>query len=312
MRIEFFAPLGRAWNRMKAALFQPFDLHKWFVVGFTAFLAGLADGYHGSSGSRWSHDGGFRRFLAFPGRAWDWLVGHPGWFMLIGFGVLVLVVFGVVVLWLSSRGKFMFLDNVVHDKAEVVRPWREYKREGDSLFLWRVIFALVCFVVFVSLVGIFFAGASRLYGESGFDRIPVPFILLIGLVFLFLLIVVGYISLFLDGFVVPVMYKHRISATRGWGRFLSILGKHPFHFLHFGVLMFCFMILFVFSVIAAGIVTCCIGWILLVIPYIGTVVTLPVWYWFRAFSIEFLAQFGAEYDVFPPSEPQPEKAIAAA
>ena len=76
--------------------------------------------------------------------------------------------------------------------------------------------------------------------------------------------------------------------------------------------MFCFMILFVFSVIAAGIVPCCIGWILLVIPYIGTVVTLPAWYRFKAFSIEFLAQPGVEYNAFPPSEPQPEKATTAA
>ena len=47
----------------------------------------------------------------------------------------------------------------------------------------------------------------------------------------------------------------------------------------------------VIFVVVAGIVTCCIGWILLVIPYIGIVVTLPIWYWLRAFSVEFLAQF---------------------
>jgi hypothetical protein len=304
MRIEFFAPLGRAWNRMKVALFQPFDLHKWFVVGFTAFLAGLADWQHGSSGSRWSEDGNFHDFLGFPGRAWDWLIGHPGWFMLIAFGVSVLVVIGIVVLWLSSRGKFMFLYNVVHDRAEVANPWREYKRESDSLFLWRFVFALICFVLFVSLAVLFFVGASQLYEESRFDRVPVPFLILMGLIFLFMIIVIGYISLFLDSFVVPIMYKHRISAIRGWGRFLSIFGKYPFHFLLFGILIFIFMILFVIFVVVAGIVTCCIGWILLVIPYIGIVVTLPIWYWLRAFSVEFLAQFGDEYDAFPPGEAQ--------
>jgi hypothetical protein len=29
------------------------------------------------------------------------------------------------------------------------------------------------------------------------------------------------------------------------------------------------------------------------------VVTLPVWYTFRAFSLEFLAQLGPEYRLFP-------------
>ena len=78
----------------------------------------------------------------------------------------------------------------------------------------------------------------------------------------------------------------------------------------FGILMFIFMILFVIFVVVAGIVTCCIGWILLVIPYIGTVVTLPIWYWLRAFSVEFLAQFGDEYDAFPPAEAEPVPAKA--
>jgi hypothetical protein len=196
--IAFFAPLGRAWNRMKVALFQPFDLHKWFVVGFTAFLAGLADGNRGSSSSRVSDDWSFREFLGFPGRAWAWLIDHPGWFMLIAFGVFMLILIGIIILWLSSRGKFMFLDNVVHDKAEVANPWKEYKREGDSLFLWRLVFILVCFIFFVSLIVIFFVGASQLYEGSYFDRVPVPFIIMMGLIFLVMIILIGFISTFLD------------------------------------------------------------------------------------------------------------------
>ena len=309
--IAFFAPLGRAWNRMKVALFQPFDLHKWFVVGFTAFLAGLADSNRGSSGSRWGEDWSFREFLGFPGRAWGWLIDHPGWFMLISFGVFVLTVIGLVILWLSSRGKFMFLHNVVHDKAEVAHPWREYKKEGNSLFLWRLVFALICFVFFVSLIAVFFVGASQLYEDSFYDRVPVPFIIMLGLIFLVMIILVGFISAFLDGFVVPIMYKNRVKATKGWGRFLSLFGKYPFHFILFGLLVFVMFILFVIFVILAGLLTCCIGFFILIIPYISTVVTLPIWYWFRAFSVEFLAQFGDDYDLFPPAEAAPVKAKAA-
>jgi uncharacterized membrane protein YccF (DUF307 family) len=58
------------------------------------------------------------------------------------------------------------------------------------------------------------------------------------------------------------------------------------------------MILFVIAVVAAGLATCCVGWILLAIPYISTVVTLPAWYTYRAYSLEFLAQLGPEYDAF--------------
>ena len=310
MPLRFFEPLNRAWNRMKEALFRPFDLHKWLVIGFTVFLAGLADWYRGGSGNSRVGVGdevSFGEFLDFPGRAWDWLIGHPLWFILILVGGSFLILLGIVLLWLSSRGKFMFLDNVVHDKAEVVNPWREYKTEGNSLFLWRLIFSLIVFSFFVMLVVLFFIGASQLYEDSYNSRLPIPFIILMGLVFFITFVIIGYISMFLDSFVVPIMFRQRISATKAWGRFLSIFGKYPFHFILFGLLVLVLIILFVIFVILAGLFTCCIGFFLLIIPYVGTVVTLPFWYWLRAFGIEFLAQFGDEYDVFPPGEAQPAK-----
>ncbi|MCK7483487.1 MAG: hypothetical protein M0C28_45470 [Candidatus Moduliflexus flocculans] len=47
-------------------------------------------------------------------------------------------------------------------------------------------------------------------------------------------------------------------------------------------------------------------------PTSATVVTLPVWYAYRAFSLEFLAQFGPECDVFPrPAAPVPAPPVPA-
>jgi hypothetical protein len=306
MLIAYFEPLGRAWERMKIALFRPFDVHKWFVVGFNAFLAGLAD-MHNASGSGRSRDRfRFGEFVNLPNKAWEWMTDHPGWFIAIIFLAMVVIVIGVVVLWLSSRGKFMFLDNVVHDRKEIAKPWREYRREGDALFLWRLVFGFVCFVVFIAFSVFFFVAGRQLYAAGFSRRAPVPFLIGMGLILLFMLIIIGFIAMFLDSFVVPVMYKSRVSATQGWRRFLILLGQHPLHFILYGVLMIGLYVLFVVSVIIIGIMTCCIGWAFLVIPYIGTVVTLPVWYTFRAFSLEFLAQFGPEYVLFPPSEPLPE------
>ena len=90
--------------------------------------------------------------------------------------------------------------------------------------------------------------------------------------------------------------------------FLKLFRKAPFHLLLYGLMIFGLGILFVIAVIAAGLMTCCIGILLLIIPYVGTVVTLPIWYTYRAFSLEFLAQFGPEYTLF--AEP-PETAPAA-
>src|SRR2546423_8644566 len=46
--IEIFKPFGEAFELMKKILFQPFDLKKWLVIGFTAWLASLGAG--GGSG----------------------------------------------------------------------------------------------------------------------------------------------------------------------------------------------------------------------------------------------------------------------
>jgi hypothetical protein len=299
MRIAYLEPFERAWERMKLALFRPFDLHKWFVVGFNAFLAGLAESRNGSVGERGRGDMSFREFLDLPNKAWAWLTSHPGWFIAIGILALVVIAIAITLLWLSSRGKFMFLDNVVHNRAEIAKPWREFRKEGDSLFLWRLAFGFVAIAIFVAFIVFFFAGARGLY-EAGFeDRMPVLLLVGLGLTFLLLLIVIGYISLFLNDFVVPIMAKDRITTVAAWRRFLQLLGRHPLAFILYGIIIFVLYILFVIVVIVAGVVTCCIGWLLLVIPYIGTVVTLPVWYAFRTFSLEFLAQFGTEYRLFP-------------
>jgi hypothetical protein len=306
MRITYFEPWRRAWERMKSALFKPFDLYKWFVVGFNAFLAGLAEAYNGSSGVRGRRHITFGKFLRFPRQAWDWLMGHQFWFMVILFGTAVLVVTGIILLWLSSRAKFMFLDNVVHNRAEIAKPWRQFRMEGNALFLWRLVFTFVILALFVAFGIFFFITARQLYESSFGHRIPVLFLVEMALIFLLLTIIIGFISLFLNDFVVPIMYKNNITTTQGWRYFLPLLGRYLFYFILYALFIFVLYILFVVVVIIAGLITCCIGWLLLVIPYIGTVVTLPVWYQFRAFSLEFLGQFGPEYALFPPPEPQPE------
>ena len=53
------------------------------------------------------------------------------WFQ---FGVpvaLALLVIGVALLWLSSRGKLIFLDNMIQERAAFVDPWKRFRRLGD-------------------------------------------------------------------------------------------------------------------------------------------------------------------------------------
>ena len=63
-------------------------------------------------------------------------------------------------------------------------------------------------------------------------------------------------------------------------------------------------------VLAVVLATCCIAGCLLAIPYLGTVLLLPVLIFQRAYSLYYLAQYGPEYEVFgrtdlPPVEQLP-------
>ena len=56
------------------------------------------------------------------------------------------------------------------------------------------------------------------------------------------------------------------------------------------------------AIFVAGFATCCVGFVLLSIPYLGSVILLPVSFTYRAFGPEFLAQFGPEYSIWPSPE----------
>lgn len=307
MNITYSDPLSRGWNRMKKALFQPFDLAKWFTVGFTAFLATLLDGGNPGGSGNYSNKYKNQRLdwdeiANYPYIAWEWLMEHTLWFSLIIVGVVLIFILSIVLTWLSSRGKFMFLDNVIHDKAEVVKPWHEYSQQGNSLFIWRLVYGFICFILILFSLGISAVVIVNLF--TGDATVPTKIFSILGLIlqFMILVILMSYISLFLNDFVVPIMYKNRITTSKAWFKFLPILSRHLGYFILYGLFIFVLTIAVVIAVILFGIFTCCIGFLFLIIPYIGSVLLLPVSYTFRAFSVEFLEQFGEEFTIFPKQE----------
>ena len=118
-RISVIDPIMPAIERVKIMLFRPFDLSKWFTIGFCAWLAYLLQG-GGGGGGNYSHPGqdGYPDFHNF-------LNEHLMLVIVLG-SVLAGLIIAIVVtcLWLSSRGKFMFLHCVAKNKAEIVLPWR--------------------------------------------------------------------------------------------------------------------------------------------------------------------------------------------
>lgn len=299
MNISYGAPLERAWKRMTQALFRPFDMRKWLVMGFTAFLAGLMDWQGGRSGrSGHSFDGrDWRDILELPAEAWDWLTGHPLWAALIFAGVIAVIVLSVVLTWLSSRGKFMFLDNVFRDRAVVRAPWREFRSAGDSLFVARLLLGAAAFAVFsIYLLGCLLVLIGMAGSDASGDGI-LPTVLIMAAGLLLLILAAAFVDICLNDFVVPVMAKRRMTILPATGVFWNLFRQHAGAFLLYGLLVFVLKVAVVALIVAVGLMTCCVGFLLLAVPYVNSVVLLPVSYGFRAFSLEFLGQFGPGFDL---------------
>lgn len=120
-RISVTEPVNWALSWTKQVLFAPFDLGKWFVIGFCAWLATLGEGGCNFGGS-WNRDGGSRESIEQGIREGGEYVAQNA-VRLIPVVIIVLVIaLGAAVLlaWLRSRGKFMFLYCVARVPGDAV------------------------------------------------------------------------------------------------------------------------------------------------------------------------------------------------
>jgi len=140
---------------------------------FKPLLAKLADG--GSGGVRLPPTdidvGDDLKGLSDVGHSFHSLLESAVVLPLIVVGVVVLLALVTLLLWVSSRGKFIFLDNLVHNRAAIVEPWRRFASLGNSLFWWRVGFAVAAVLGF-GVVALVVVGPAVALG--GFEELFTP------------------------------------------------------------------------------------------------------------------------------------------
>lgn len=294
-------PVSQAFERVKDVLFRPFDLYRWVVIGFTAWLATLTDGGGGGGGGNY---GAGRNQAALKDQldaGLSWMRDNLDWLIpLIAGMVVVGLLVGLLLLWLSSRGRFMFLHNVARNRAEVAVPWHEYGPHGNHLFLFRLVMALASLLLVLPLLGTAGYGVVAMIRRE--EVLPLPLTLsIVGALGTFL---VGIAFLVVDkltkDFVVPIMYLRTPGCRAAWGIFYRLLASRPFDFLVYLLFYLVLSIAVGIAVFAAVVLTCCIAACFLALPYVGTVLLLPVFVFFRAYSAYYLAQFGPDFDVFGP------------
>jgi hypothetical protein len=299
MQIAYFAPLNLAWERMKHILWRPFDLSKWIVLGFSAWLAGLTDGA-GGGGWKWILDNNDFSHGPFAGSGGNsWLESGQAflWIPLLFVVIMAVAAILAAILWLSSRAKFVFLDNVVHERAQIVEPWHRLRDLGNSLFLWRLGFLVCCGLIVLVLMVLFFAPVATLSFSDALAGLSYAAMVLGVLVMIVFGVLAAFVALFLEGFVIPIMYKFELKATEAWSYFLPWLKSRPLPFVLYGLFIVGLGICFAVFFSMVCVLTCCV----VALPFVGTVIMLPIWVAYRLFSVEFLAQFDPGFDLFTPA-----------
>jgi hypothetical protein len=283
-KIEIFKPFTEAFELMKRILFQPFDLKKWLIIGFGAWLANLGGG-----------GGGFN----FPynkreeEQKLNEMIGQiPQPALIIGSCVLVCLVLLLIVLfaWLRARGRFIFVDCIARNRATIVEPWKEFRVEANSFFLFSLIVALVFIVVIgvggLALVVPFFPRGVHAQPGVGF-WIGLP-------VLIFFVVFLAFVWILAAQLIVPIMYRQRCRARLAFAKVLNLVNAHPGPIL----LYVLFLLVLAIAVVVISCVVACATCCLAAIPYVGTVILLPVPMTFTAFSLLFLRQFSPDYDVW--------------
>jgi hypothetical protein len=267
----------------KRILFSPFQAKKWFVLGFSSFLASLGGGFN----FNWFRGGKEE----FPQVFQDWVGEHLPLVIALAITVfLVLLALGILFLWLSSRGTFMLLDGVVRDRAEIREPWHRFKSQGNQLFVFQLLAGLAALGILLPLAAVG-VGLPVWLLSLGSARIPMlyPIVLLVagGLLVLAASFAVLLFFGVLHDFAVPIMFQQGHSPREALRIFrIELLPRHLGGFALFYLLKVGLGIASGVLVLLAGCLTCCIGFL----PYLSSVLTLPVAVFFRAYSLDFLRQ----------------------
>ncbi|MFH1371207.1 MAG: hypothetical protein ABII09_07990 [Planctomycetota bacterium] len=300
-RVSVIEPIGPAIERVRLMLFRPFDLSKWFIIGFCAWLAQLGQGGWPNFNFNFSdRHHRINNCASGLGEVKDAIGAHLPW-IILGAAIIIpiVIVLWLVFSWLRSRGQFMFVHCLAGNSAEVVVPWKKFAGHGNSLFLFRIVLGLINILALGLPVALMIITIIAM-ASSGPGAAAVSGLIVAIFAVIFVAILFSLIAKFTTDFVVPIMFLQTSSALAGWRGLLSLIGCNKARMALY--ILFKIVISLVIGIIAATICLvgccCCCASVLLLVPYVGTVILLPLIAFTRAYSLFYLRQFGAQFDVF--------------
>lgn len=288
---------SQAFDRMSEVLWKPFDISRWFSMGFCAWLAYLGSQSMYSFGD--NKQATLACFKQQADLALDRLMSvltQPHEMTAAAAKMLFLLLFGLWVCSLRSRGDFMFLQRWYRPDAAIRLCWQSSRAAGHELFVWRLYFFLIALLAYALDGFVAYTQILRPYWESGKVWDSAWLASAVGCVTAAVLIglgiqIVGHLA---KAFVVPIMYWHGVPAARAWLVVLELCNQYPFAVLGYLVCGSVCWVLALCAVVVFVLLTCCVGVIPLVLPYVGAVMLLPIFHYFRGYAICFLNQWRAD------------------
>jgi hypothetical protein len=266
--IEIFRPFNEAYEITLTILFRPFDFKKWLIIGFAAWLAHIGAGFNFNY--RYGGNADFRNNTFFQDIT-DTIHQIPLWLIISGVTALVLCILALVVVmaWLRARGRFIFIDCLVRNRGVIVEPWREFARPANSYFLFSLGLGII-FVAVVILLSLVFFSFFRHAGMLHLHHASV----IIGLIFWLMLgalLAAGW--MLMTHLMIIIMYCRRCLATEAWRAAAWLIGHYAGE-----ITLYC--LFWIVLGLAAACVAClatCFTCCLAALPYVGTVILLPLY-----------------------------------
>lgn len=295
MVVRYTQPLSDAFSRTRTLLFSAFEFGRWFVLGFTAWLIHLGS----MGGSAAGNDPDVQARI----RTGDWegaidALGDvfaeimPGGLAaaLVLSLVALAVLVGLVLLWLGCRARFIWLENLTAGDHRFGDHWTRHGHLGDSFFLWKIGFAIAVLAVIVPMLlfsgvigiatGEAIGGPATAFGWIG-----------LGIATFVVVVLASFVDFYAEAYVTVIMHRRNVGVLAAWREFRRYFEAAPGHFVLVGLVKLSLHILAAALILAFGLVTCCVGWLLVSLPYIGAVIQLPIYAVLRYFDLCWFGQF---------------------
>jgi len=233
MSISVIDPISPSFSRTGLLLFRPFKFKRWFVLALPAWLWLLGEGsggfnFNNNSSSRGGGrggpggpggGGGGDDFVKVVQHGWDFFLSNMAWIIPVALlFLLVIIAIWLFLRWISSRGTFMFFDNIVNNDTRIKVPWADFKTISNSLFKFRICWDLLWIAIWFMVIGISSAllwsdfHRALLTGHYDASGLTVAGLLFLFVTGLFLALAGWILNSIIFRLAVPAMYIRRMNA----------------------------------------------------------------------------------------------------